>query len=251
MNYENRCPDIDNLKSELDTYRPFDDNTLQQLKEYYRISLTYTSNALEGNTLTESETKVILEDGLTIGGHPIREIQETIGHSKAYDLLYDLIKSEDITEDNILTLHKLFYEQISPENAGRYRNKKVIITGTTYEPPAPDKIQGLMKDFLALIPQKARDLHPVELAAWVHLNFVNIHPFIDGNGRTARLLTNLILFKFGYSVIIIPPILRSDYIESIKMAQINNNQQVFTNFISEMVLESMKDYLRIVKHLMG
>lgn len=250
MNYENRCADIDNLKAELDTYRPFDNNTLQQLKEYYRISLTYTSNALEGNTLTESETKVILEDGITIGGHPIREIQETIGHSKAYDLLYDLIQNEDITEDNILTLHKLFYEQINPVNAGMYRNKKVIITGTTYKPPAPDKIQGLIKDFLALIPQKAKQLHPVELAAWVHLNFVNIHPFIDGNGRTARLLTNLILFKFGYSVIIIPPILRADYIEALKASQTQNNDVVFNNFISEMVLESMKDYLRIVKHLM-
>lgn len=250
MNYENRCADIDKLKAELDTYRPFDDNTLQQLKEYYRVSLTYTSNALEGNTLTESETKVILEDGITIGGHPIREIQETIGHSKAYDLLYDLIQNEDITEDNILTLHKLFYEQINPVNAGMYRDKKVIITGTTYEPPAPDKIQGLMKDFLALIPQKAKQLHPVELAAWVHLNFVNIHPFIDGNGRTARLLTNLILFKYGYPVVIIPPILRADYIEALKASQTQNNDVVFTNFISEMVLESMKDYLRIVKHLM-
>lgn len=249
MNYENKCTEIDKLKVELDSYRPFDANTLHQLKEYYRISLTYTSNALEGNTLTESETKVILEDGLTIGGHPIREIQETIGHSKAYDLLYDLIQNEDITEDNILTLHKLFYEQINPNHAGKYRNRKVIITGTTYEPPAPDKIQGLMKQFIEQIPQQAKVLHPVELAAWVHLNFVNIHPFIDGNGRTARLLTNLVLFKFGYAVIIIPPILRADYIESIKAAQTQNNERIFTNFISEMVLESMKDYLRIVKHL--
>lgn len=83
MDYTNRITDIDALKSELDKFRPFDENTVKQLKEYYRISLTYTSNALEGNTLTETETKVILEDGLTIGGHPIREIQETIGHSKA------------------------------------------------------------------------------------------------------------------------------------------------------------------------
>ena len=99
MKYTNRCEDIELLKSELDSFRPFDDNTLKQLKEYYRISLTYTSNALEGNTLTESETKVVIEDGITIGGHPIREIQETIGHSKAYDLIYDLIQQNNsITE---------------------------------------------------------------------------------------------------------------------------------------------------------
>lgn len=96
MDYTNRITDTDALKAELDKFRPFVENTIKQLKEYYRISLTHTSNALEGNTLTETETKVILEDGLTIGGHPIREIQETIGHSKAYDLLNYLIKTAEI-----------------------------------------------------------------------------------------------------------------------------------------------------------
>ncbi len=250
MRYENRCSDVDKLKAELDLYRPFDSNTLKQLKEYYRISLTYTSNAIEGNTLTESETKVIIEDGLTVGGHPIREIQEAIGHSKAYDLIYSLIQNKDLTEANILELHRLFYEQINPENAGKYRDKKVIITGTTYEPPAPDKVQGLIQNLLEQLPRKEKELHPVEFAAWFHLHFVNIHPFIDGNGRTARLLTNLILLKAGYAVIIIPPVVRADYIEALKAAQTNYNEQAFFNFISEMVLESMKDYLRIVKHLM-
>lgn len=251
MNYENKCTEIDKLKTELDSYRPFSDDILHQLKEYYRISLTYTSNALEGNTLTESETKVIIEDGITIGGHPIREIQETLGHSKAYDFIYTLINKSEITEDDILTLHKFFYEQINPNHAGKYRDKKVIITGTTYEPPSPDNVAGMMKEFIKQIPEQSKKLHPVELAAWVHLQFVNIHPFIDGNGRCARLLTNLILLKYGYAVIIIPPILRPDYIEAIKQTQLKNNTSGFINFISEMVLESMKDYLRIVKHLAG
>lgn len=175
MNYTNRILDIDFLKAELDKFRPFDENKVKQLKEYYRISLTYTSNALEGNTLTETETKVIHEDGLTIGGHPIREIQETIGHSKAYDLLYNLIKTAEITEDNILELHRLFYEQIDPENAGRYRNKKVVITGTDYIPSAPDEHSKLMKDFCAQIPEPKAKLLPVEFAAWLHMTFVNIH----------------------------------------------------------------------------
>ncbi len=249
MNYTNRITDIDTLKAELDKFRPFDENTVKQLKEYYRISLTYTSNALEGNTLTETETKVIIEDGLTIGGHPIKEIQETIGHSKAYDLLYNLIKTAEITEENILELHRLFYEQIDPENAGRYRDKKVIITGTEYIPPEPDALSKLMKDFCALIPEQKAKLHPVEFAAWLHMNFVNIHPFTDGNGRTARLLTNLALLQAGYSVIIIPPVVRADYIYSIRESQTNGKQEMFLNFLSEMVLESMKDYLRIVKRL--
>ncbi len=249
MDYTNRIKDIDALKAELDKFRPFDENTVKQLKEYYRISMTYTSNALEGNTLTETETKVILEDGLTIGGHPIREIQETIGHSKAYDFLYNLIKTAEITEKNVLELHRLFYEQIDPENTGKYRDKKVIITGTDYIPPAPDELSKLMKDFCSQIPKKKEKLHPVEFAAWLHMEFVNIHPFTDGNGRTARLLTNLALLQAGYSVIIIPPIMRGDYIYSIKEAQTNGKQEMFLNFLSEMVLESMKDYLSIVKRL--
>lgn len=249
MDYTNRILDIDLLKLELDKFRPFDENIIKQLKEYYRISLTYTSNALEGNTLTETETKVIIEDGLTIGGHPIREIQETIGHSKAYDFLYELTKSIDITEKNILELHKLFYEQIEPNNAGKYRDKKVIITGAEYIPPAPKELPALMKEFCEQIPKQKTKLHTVEFAAWLHLNLVNIHPFMDGNGRTARLLTNLALLQAGYSVIIIPPVVRADYINSIREAQTNGKSELFTNFLSEMVLESMKDYLRIVKRL--
>lgn len=249
MNYENKCTEIDKLKAELDKYRPFDENTVKQLKQYYKISLTYTSNAIEGNTLTESETKVIIEDGITIGGHPIREIQETLGHSKAYDFIYTLISKSDISEDDILTLHKLFYEQIDPEYAGKYRDKKVIITGTTYEPPSPAEVPNLMKNFICELNTKKDELHPVELAAWAHFQLVNIHPFIDGNGRCARLLSNLILLKSGYTVIIIPPVVRVDYIEALKQAQTKHNTKAFINFISEMVLESMKDYLRIVKHL--
>lgn len=251
MKYQNKCNEIDCLKAEIDTYRPFSTDILKQLKEYYRISLTYTSNALEGNTLTESETKVIIEDGITIGGHPIREIQETLGHSKAYDYIYTLLKNDSITENDILTLHRLFYEQINPKQAGKYRDKRVIITGTTYEPPAPDKVPDLMKNFIKSMNTKSKEMHPVEFAAWAHLNFVDIHPFIDGNGRCARLLTNLILLKSGYAVIIIPPILRADYIEALKQAQVNPAKADFINFISEMVLESMKDYLRIIKHLKG
>ena len=249
MNYTNRITDIDILKNELNGYRPFSHDILNQLKQYYRISLTYTSNALEGNTLTESETKVIIEDGLTIGGHPIREIQETIGHSKAYDLIYDLIKNQDLTEENILKLHKLFYEQINQEGAGQYRTKQVIITGTDYQPPSYKDVPVLMKQFISDLEVKSKELHPVELASWVHLTFVGIHPFIDGNGRCARLLTNLILLKAGYATVIIPPIVRSDYIEALKQAQVHSDNTGFINFISEMELESMKDYLRIIKHL--
>lgn len=249
MDYINRINDINKLKTELDQFRPFDENILNQLKQYYRISLTYTSNAIEGNTLTETETKIVLEDGITIGGHPVREMQEVLGHSKAYDFMYELISSSEITEYDILKLHKLFYEQVDTDNAGKYRDKKVIITGTEYIPPAPDKIDNLMKKFCEQISSRKEELHPVDFASWLHLTLVNIHPFVDGNGRCARLLTNLALLQAGYSVIIIPPVVRNDYITTIKEAQLNHNDEQFKNFISEMVLESMRDYLRIINHL--
>ncbi len=109
---------------------------MAQLREYYRIGLTYSSNAIEGNTLTESETKVVLEDGLTIGGKPLRDHLEAVGHSEALNMVYGLSQGNIIDEQSILDIHRLFYHRIDSENAGRYRTKAVIITGTTYTPPA-------------------------------------------------------------------------------------------------------------------
>src|SRR3990167_6755176 len=120
---------VDAIKSVLDSYRPFPEHVVQQLRDYYRIGLTYTSNAIEGNTLTESETKVVIEDGITIGGKSLREHYEAVGHAKAYDHIYSLL-DKPVSEKDILFLHKLFFEQIDAENAGRYRHKNVIITGT-------------------------------------------------------------------------------------------------------------------------
>ena len=122
------------MKSVLDSYRPFPEHVVQQLRDYYRIGLTYTSNAIEGNTLTESETKVVIEDGLTIGGKSIREHSEAIGHARAYDHIYSLL-NKALSEEDVLYLHRLFFQQIEPENAGKYRQRNVIIIGTDFLPP--------------------------------------------------------------------------------------------------------------------
>src|SRR4030066_694207 len=114
---------IDSLKFALDGYRPFSEHVVKQLRDYYRIGLTYTSNAIEGNTLTESETKVVIEDGLTIGGKSIREHSEAIGHARAYDHIYSLL-NKALPEEDVLYLHRLFFQQIEPENAGKYRQRK-------------------------------------------------------------------------------------------------------------------------------
>ena len=248
MDYKNRIKEIDKLNKQIDQFRPINKNLSKQIKEYLRIGLTYSSNALEGNTLTETETKVVLEDGLTIAGKPLRDHFEASGHSEAFDAVYDLAKKKTISEKDILKIHKLFFYRIDRKNAGKYRSVPVIITGTDYLPPKPNEVPDLMKKFIKKLPLLRKKLHPVIYAATIHKEIVDIHPFLDGNGRTARLLMNLALFQHGYVITIIPPILRSDYLALVKKSQTGvKNDTDFINFISSMVYESTKDYLRLLK----
>lgn len=247
MKYENRLADNNKLQKKIRAHRPLDAYEVKQLKEYFRIGLTYSSNALEGNSLTESETKVVLEDGITIGGKPMKDHFEAIGHSEAFDLLYKLADSEDITEDDILGLHRLFYFRIDAETAGKYRDRNIIITGTDFTPPPPAAVPLAMQEFIGNLPS-VRQLHPVEFAAMLHLNLVTIHPFIDGNGRTARLLMNLALLQSGYPITIIPPIIRGDYISALRDSNKGDNKP-FIDLISCCVWESQKEYLRLIESL--
>jgi len=246
MDFENKIKDVDKLQKEINKYRPLSPHAVSQLKEYYRISLTYSSNAIEGNSLTEIETKVILEDGLTIGGKSVREHQEAIGHSEAYDLLHTFAQTKTITEKDIKELHRMFYYRIDEANAGEYRKKRVIISGSEFEPPAPNKVSALMKKLVKAVPSMREQYHPVEFAALFHKEFVEIHPFIDGNGRTARLLMNLSLLQDGYVITLIPPVLRSEYIRYLESSH-KGNITPFINFISSMVYESQRDYLRLLQ----
>jgi len=246
--YQNKRSEIGSLQKEIYKYYPLSKSDFEQLKQYYRILLTYTSNALEGNSLTETETKIVIEDGITVGGKPLRDHFEAVGHSKAYDLLFELSHKKIITEENIKAFHKFFYYHIDPDQAGEYRNVKVFISGAKFVPPGPEKVPELMKDFVAKIPLLEKEKHAVEYAALLHKELVEIHPFIDGNGRTARLLMNLALLQHGYPVTIIPPILRNDYISAIKATQDEPKDNTpFINFISCMVYESQKDYLRLLE----
>jgi len=247
VTYENRLRDNDRLQEKIRAHRPLDAYEVKQLKEYYRIGLTYSSNALEGNSLTESETKVVIEDGITIGGKPLKDHFEAIGHSEAFDLLNKLADSNNITEEDILGLHRLFYFRIDEHSAGKYRERNVIITGTDFTPPAPADIPNAMQEFLGKLPS-LRQLHPVEYAAMLHLTLVTIHPFIDGNGRTARLLMNLALLQAGFPITIIPPIIRGDYISALRDSNKGDNRP-FINFISCCVWESQKEYLRLLESL--
>jgi len=244
--FKDRIADIDTIKNEIDNYRPLPLEIMLMLKEYFRIGLTYSSNALEGNTLTETETKVILEDGLTIGGKTLKEHFEVIGHSKAYDFMLSKVQSPGFAKDDILELHRLFYYLIDEENAGHYRKVPVFVTGTDFEFPKPAEISILMEKFIEEVSQLNEQYHPVHCAAIIHAKLVTIHPFIDGNGRTARLLMNLVLLQNGYVITIIPPLMRTAYISAIRHAN-KGNRTPFLEFISEMVYESSKEYLRLLK----
>jgi len=239
---------VDGLQKEINAHRPLSRTALKQLKEYYRIGLTYSSNALEGNSLTETETKIVLEEGITIGGKPLKDHLEAMGHGEAYDQLYRLSKNKVITEEDVLELHKLFYYRIDKENAGAYRKVPVVLTGVDFKFPPPSKIRPLMEAFVSEIPSLRKRFHPLEYSALIHLRLAHIHPFIDGNGRVARLLMNLALLQTGYMITIIPPVMKREYLDSLKASNRGDNRP-FIKLITGMVYESQKDYLRILEAL--
>ena len=225
---------IDRNAAAIRAYRPLSEAEVRELDAYYKIGTTYSSNALEGNSLTISETKVLLEDGITVGGKPIRDCYEATGHAKAYDYMLTIARSGElsITEDVICRLHRLFYHGIDPDAAGQYRIGQVFITGTEY---------------VAELPRRKKEMHPVEFAAYAHRRLVDIHPFQDGNGRTARLLMNLILINQGYCIVSIPPVWRHDYITALQQAQRERSpsDEAFVKLIAECELEAQRDYCRM------
>jgi Fic family protein len=240
---------IDANKVEIAKRRPLKPEEIKELDAYFRIGLTYTSNAIEGNSLTVTETKVLLEDGITVGGKPVKDCYEATGHATAYDFMLKIARSGKLvfSEEMILNLHRLFYFSIDNERAGKYRESQVFITGTDYVPPTPAETPKLMSRFIQDLNTHKDSLHPVRLAAFAHKKIVDIHPFVDGNGRTARLLMNLILINKGYQIVTIPPILRMDYINALKLSRKSQNPSdiPFITFIAECEIETQKEFCRM------
>lgn len=237
---------VDLNQKAINAIRPFEGEMLKQIRDYYRIGLTYSSNALEGNSLTELETKVLLEDGLTVGGKPLRDTFEALGHAEAYDFMFSLLGERRVTIEDIKTFHRLFYKSIDESNAGVWRDVIIIVTGSDYAFPVPAELDGLMVGLERWIDAKRGSMHPVRFAAMLHLKFVTIHPFVDGNGRVARLLMNTALIQDGYMFAVVPPILRTDYLAAIRGYQQKSNAEMFCDFITERVLESQKDMMRML-----
>lgn len=238
--------EIDRKKAELDSRRPLPPATVASISRAMRLEWTYHSNALEGNTLTLRETQVVLE-GLTIGGgKTLREHLEVVNHAHAVDYLEDLVnREEQLTQFTVRQLHSLILRGIDDEHAGQWRSVPVAISGSRHTPPPPSDLAPRMGDLFTWYEGQGSRLHPVLLAAQFHHQFVYIHPFVDGNGRTARLLMNLILVSNGYppAVIKADPHRRIAYLDALEEASVQRNLEPFERVVAESVLESLTRYL--------
>jgi len=238
-------------KKVLDKHRPFDTALVKNLEEWFRIELTYTSNAIEGNTLSRAETALVVEKGLTIGGKTITEHLEATNHAAALDFVKEQIKrkTSDLREKDILKIHEIILDKIDPENSGVYRRVPVRISGSAVVMPNPRKVQTLMDDFFSWLKNETKT-HAVQLASEAHYRFATIHPFTDGNGRTARLLMNLILMMRGYPPAIIRKNDRLVYIKSLEKSQLVNGEGDSKNdyfkLIATAVDHSLNIYLKAI-----
>jgi len=237
---------IDSLKKSIDEHRPFSKNLANSLHEKLIVEWTYNTNAIEGNTLTMSETKVVLE-GITIGGKSMVEHLETINHREAILFIEELVSNkEDITEWNLKNIHALILKEIDNLNAGKYRTENVLISGAKHIPPKHFEVRYLMQKLVVEFQNQWSEYHPVVRATLLHGEFVKIHPFVDGNGRTARLLLNFELMKNGYTPIIIKNENRVDYYNVLDYAHMTMDYGPFIKLVSELVVESEKLWLSVL-----
>jgi len=239
--------EIDQLKARLNLLR---ETQSDKVAKAFDIEYTYESNKIEGNTLTLQETALVIEKGLTIGGKTLNEHLEAINHAHAIDYIKDLAKEKNtITERDILQIHALILQGISRENAGAYRKVQVMISGAKHIPPPPYELQKEIAEMMRFYNDNRETMHPVELAAEMHERLVSIHPFVDGNGRTSRLLMNLILLQNGYPIAILKGDTESRlrYYEALETSQIEKDKTAFISLIYENVRDTMQRIIKVLE----
>jgi Fic family protein len=240
----NRFKRLEGLKAALDEARPLAPETAKSLRKALALEYTYNSNAIEGNSLTLIETKVVVEDGLTIGGRTMREHLEAINHNEAISFIEDASKGRAPLDERTLNdIHSLVLKGIDSNNAGRRRNQNVFISGARHIPPDALHVPEQMEQFFKwCASDEARRLSTVERAARMHVDLVNIHPFIDGNGRTARLIMNLELMKDGYPLAIIQTDQRLDYYANLDLAAASGDYGPFVKQICDIAEQGFEPY---------
>lgn len=234
-------------KKILDQNRPFPKVILERLHEQFVIEWTYNSNAIEGNTLTLQETALVLREGITIHGKSLREHFEATNHKAAIFELENMVRSQKpFTEEMLLELHRIILTNISGQYAGAYRKENVRIIGARLIPPSPLKVPLLMKDFFSWLHKNPDRLDIIELSALAHYQFVAIHPFIDGNGRIARLLMNLLLMQKGFPPAVVLKNDRKKYYRALNKANMGN-MKPFVFLMAQAIERSLGLYLEAIE----
>jgi len=237
----------DELKRCLDSFRPLQSLQVEKLESYFDELYTYDSNRIEGNTLTLQETSLIINRGITIQGKPLREHLEVINHIEAIEYIKDITKSNiEFNERALLNIHYLVLKSIQSREAGKYRNCDVLISGSRHTPASFLQLDELMSEYFKFYIENRDRLHPIILSANMHERLVTIHPFIDGNGRTSRLVMNFLLLKSGYLITNISADEREDYYKKLEKSQVDNQKEGFYIFIAKKVKNALIEYLNII-----
>lgn len=237
---------IEGKKRELDKHRPLPPSLVARLNDEFSLEWTYNTNALEGNTLSLQETDLVINRGITIGGKSLREHFEAVNHIEAIKYLYRFsTKKEAFSEEFILRLHKLILKNIDDGSAGSYRRHNVRILGAYHLPPDAQKVNRLMAELVDWYNKNHKKLSAAEISSRVHYRLVHIHPFLDGNGRTARLMMNLVLIRNGYPPAVIMNLDRKKYYRVLKEADMGNLEP-FDNFIGKAIERSLVIYLNAI-----
>lgn len=236
---------LDELKAELDTLRPLTSAMTAKLREYYIVEWTHHSTAIEGNTLSLRETQVVLE-GITVGGKTMREHLEIIDHRDAIDYVESFVQEEiPLTENFIRNVHHLVLKNTSPNDAGQYRRTGVIISGSEHKPPESLEVPAMMREMVEKYNTVWANKHPVYRAALLHWYTTYIHPFIDGNGRTARLLMNFSLMQRGYPPVIFRKERRLEYLDALELASVQGNMEPFYQLTAQSLIETTEIFLKV------
>lgn len=238
---------IDDKLKQLNKFRPLSKEVVKKLREQFEIELTYNSNAIEGNSLTLKETYLVINEGITIKGKSLRDHLEAKNHQEALEYLYGLIekgKHNTFSENLIRSINQIVQQNIDKEWAGKYRNSGVIIGGAIHRPPDAIKVPSLMKNLIKWYSLNKKQ-HPIELASIIHHKLVNIHPFFDGNGRTSRLVMNIILMEAGFPLVVILKNDRKRYYSTLALAD-KGEYSLFVNFIARAVERTLDIYLKVI-----
>lgn len=218
---------------------------LASFDDSFNIEYAHNSTAIEGNTLTLIQTKAVIEDGISVGGKMLREIYEVANHAKAFAYVQKCVaEGKPLDESTVKDIHSYLMENI--QIGGVYRNVEVRITGASHKPPAPSEMYSQVKNFFADLPNKT-NLNAIELAAWTHAEFVRIHPFTDGNGRTSRMIMNYQLLINGFLPISIAKENRLEYFDALEAYAVNGNIAPFAEMVAGLEQQRLEEYISIAK----